>query len=220
VGLNVLHVIIRSSDLPIIPVIVWLSIPIGIVLIILSIRELSKIFWDKRCKNPEKAVLSFYKVVLMGDDSDNFNSKSISYSYNSLLRMLPEISAVDFEKFSDWLGNFRKMIHETVDNDYKEVLKKSDPPGTYLSEVSFDPIKIKEKSTDLYIAKTRCIIHYYIDPSNQQNEDARVDYADFVINFEMLLIKSDKFWFLADPMPEYTFEYSLTEQAPTANDAV
>jgi hypothetical protein len=91
------------------------------------------------------------------------------------MRELPEINAVYYEKFNDYLINFRKMIQRTLDNDYKEVLKTSNSTEPYF-DLSLNPFIIKEETQNVYRWNLTCEMEIYALKQNS-NEPERLYYT-------------------------------------------
>jgi hypothetical protein len=157
------------------------------------------LFRDVRNETSEEAVRMFFKVVLIGDDTQNFNEKSVSYSYGIFQRMIPEIIAVDNEKFDNYLVNFRNLIQQTVDNEYRKFYNKLTPPDSYNYRIILSLDNEEREGFIAHKSKAMVKVIFFEPPS-----DANSGYVEFDILLELLLIKSGKFWFVADPMPAYT----------------
>ncbi|MDR0992027.1 MAG: hypothetical protein LBL87_03900 [Ruminococcus sp.] len=195
----------------------------GLLFLITAISELAKLYKDIRKTKPEDAVKAFLEVVLLGDDSDNFNKKSEEYAYNSLCRMVPDFVPFSEADFTRYIQGFRSFIKEKVtggyDDTFLEDFREKDPAKKIILRVA--PGKAAQRAENAFTYN----VEYSIEYSAVSREESRkrgtaaksAPYARFLISFEVLLINSDKYWFLADPMPEWTVLAGNTAVAvPTA----
>jgi hypothetical protein len=180
----------------------------GVIFIIKSPIYYYRNFRDIRNKTSEKALITFFNDVLMGGDFDDFDKKLTSYSYGVLRRMIPELYVLDYKEYTDYLRDFRIKIKQSVDNGYSEFFNDSPPPYEYRLNLSFDFAKDEKTSTETHMSKTKAVLKYYLHSTKTNN---RIYYVDFDVTLELLLIKSGDFWFVADPMPEYT----VIDEEPT-----
>jgi hypothetical protein len=177
-----------------------IGIPVSVINFVLKIR-------DVRNVTVEAAISYFFNTVLMSDIMKDIYMKSLTYSYKSFMRMIPEMCTVDFEKFSEYIVNFRKKIREIVENEFKETFKTSTLPDNYESQLSPDPVNIKIETAEMCMTHTWCGLNFYVEQrAVDSNESERLDYVRFDISLDVLIIKSSEFRFLADPMLEFTFE--------------
>jgi hypothetical protein len=102
-------------------------------------------------------------------------------------------------KFNGYLSAFRKTIRQSAENAYKEGFNKATPPEVYQSEISFYFDEDEKTVSETHMSKTRVKVAFF-----EPQSGAKVVYVEFDITLELLLLKSGKFWFVADPMPEYT----------------
>jgi hypothetical protein len=168
----------------------------GIVFVIKSFVDLFKSFRKLRYKTPEQAISTFFETVLMTD----FDKKQVKYSYNSLMRMMPEINSIEFKEYNKYLTDFRYTVVRYVNNAYKEVLGKTTTPDI-IPAISYDYSPPETTATETHMSKTRVNVTFL-----ESLVEPYVGYINFDITLELLLIKSGKYWFVADPLPEFTFE--------------
>jgi hypothetical protein len=166
------------------------------------------IFKDTRNKTPEQAITSFFKVFSIDDYSHDFDKEIVPNSYDAFLGMTPELISVEYDKFYNYLKNFRNMIQQFVERGYKDFFNVSTLPDGHLSVISHDIPKEYKRAAYTFMSKTIAYLKFY--KINQQNFESMY-YAEFEIELELLLIKSGQFWFVTDPMPTYT----ITEEEPT-----
>jgi hypothetical protein len=198
----------------------------GVLFIITAIMELAKISKDIRKTKPEDAVMAFLDVVLIGDDSNYFNKKSENYAYDSLCRMVPDFVPFSEVEFSRYISGFREFIKEKVTGDYddtflEEFLDKTAAKDVILRDA---PGKAFQKAENAFTYS----VDYTIEYSAISREENRkrgtaaksAPYARFLISFDVLLIKSDEYWFFADPMPEWTHTSGAAGGAAPAGSVV
>jgi hypothetical protein len=183
----------------------------GLIFIITAITEFAKLFKDIRKTKPEDAVRALLEVVLIGDDSNNFDKKSEKYAYNSLCRMVPDFVPFTEADFTRYIGEFRAYIKEKVTGGYDDTFLEDFPKNGTANAVILRqaPGKATVKTENAYMYN----VDYSIEYSAVSKEEARkrgtaakaAPYARFVVTFEVLLINSDKYWFLADPLPEIAY---------------
>jgi hypothetical protein len=171
-----------------------------------SLSDFCTLFRDIRNKSPQQAIDTFFHVVLLGNDTSDFDKKLVRYSYGTLQRMIPEIIAVDYKKFENYLVGFRSTIRQIVDNKYKNIFKKTTPSAAYQYGISYEFANEEKTASETHMSKTRLVLTFSEEKTDQKsNKSKSVRYAVFDITLELLLIKSGKFWFVADPMPAYEF---------------
>ncbi|MDR0992389.1 MAG: hypothetical protein LBL87_05760 [Ruminococcus sp.] len=178
----------------------------GIKIAVGSLADFCNSFRDIRNKTPEQAISNFFYVVLIGNDTSEFDKKLVSYSYGALQRMIPELISVDYKEFENYLVNFRRTIQQTADGKYKDIFKTTSPPVGYQYGISYEFANEEKTASETHMSKSKIVLTFYeqkTDPKSNKSKSVR--YAVFDITLELLLIKSGKFWFVADPMPAYDF---------------
>jgi hypothetical protein len=187
---------------------------LGVLFFVSAFSDFSKLYRDVRKTKPEDAIRSFLESVLIGDDSQNFGKKSEKYAYDSLCRMVPDFVPFSEADFTRYIQGFRAYIKEKVtggyDDTFLEEFREKDPAKALILRLA--PGKATQRLENAYMYN----VEYSIEYSAISREDKRkkgtaaksVPYARFVISFEVLLINSDKFWFLSDPLPEITLPSS------------
>jgi hypothetical protein len=188
---------------------------IGILLIAIffllgALLQFLEIFKDIRKTDAKSAIRAFLQVVLLGDDSDVPNKKSVSYAYDSMYRMVPEkvyFNKIDFCKYID---SFRELLKDKINKGYDDAFLK-DLSGNETLLHSLECVKFDEVKANGAV-NCKCtfdLSYYHIENIKQQSgkldnggKTVKTTYARFQISFEVMLIRSDKYVFLADPMPE------------------
>jgi hypothetical protein len=193
---------------------------ISLLAILLSLGELFKTFKDIRKKDAKDTIKDFIEIILTGDDSSEFEKKSITYAYNSLRRMVPEIVLPGEQTFFKYIETIREYIKSNVIGDYKDfvnkdidvVLKEFNKKEVAIGNtecVSFDELMIipgvASKINSEIVLNYSTFADAYADKNNKDNLKNTV-YARFIFKFEIIMIKSNGYWFFADPLPELYFE--------------
>jgi hypothetical protein len=183
---------------------------VAAVLIFCSIFELTKIFRDIRERKPENALRSFLEVVLLGDDNDRFKYKSPAYAYSSLCRMLPDILCPGERVFLSYLEGFRDFVKMKIYDDYDSVFL-ADFPVNYHTKPAFKSIEATEtkriSENAAFFKAQICFEYSAISKAEAKKRGTAAKaqvYSRFAVTFDVLMIQSDGFWFIADPMTEYT----------------
>jgi hypothetical protein len=190
---------------------------ISLLAILLSLGELLKTFKDIRKKDAKDTITDFIQIVLTGDDSSEFENKSITYAYNSLRRMVPEVVLPGEQTFFKYIETIREYIKSNVLSDYKDfvnkdsdiALKEYNKKGIAIGNtecVSFDEIMIipgiASKINSEIVLNYSTFADKDSDKNNKDNLKWTV-YASFLFKFEIIMIKSNGYWFFADPLPEF-----------------
>jgi hypothetical protein len=151
-------------------------------------------------ENSEQAIRRFFEFVLIGNKKLDFDEQSVQDSYQYLLDTIPRLN-VELSEFNNYLTDFRKAIRQSAESVYKEVFDTSTTPEICISQISFDFAVMERTVATTHMSKTKVKVTL-----SDAQSDANSTFVQFDINLELLLIKSGNFWFVADPMPEYTFE--------------
>lgn len=139
---------------------------------------------DPRSKDSSGALYKYVKRVLIGDDSDKFEKKSIDYAYSVLQRMLPESRMVDYKTFEIYLKDLRLKIKNDVKDNDTGVF-------TYGGE-TIHTSKIISPGIEKRVTKLE------FNYSFNNKVASKIE-----MTFDITLIQPGGYWFIYDPMPEY-----------------
>lgn len=184
----------------------------------LSFTEIFKIPKDMRGKTPKDAITKFIEVVLIGSDSTVFKEKSVEFAFNSLQRMVPEIISPNEQDFKKYIVPIRENIEKKVKSAYIENFQKvfgeNDTANGVVEFVRIEENKRLHGNGSNVKAKFKIKYHnFYKSEKNIKNYPNNAIYAEFSLDFDIVMIRSDEFWFFADPMPEFitTLDYIDTK---------
>jgi hypothetical protein len=196
----VLAIIAGSSDNKLLAYLFLFLFFGGIWVVYKALPAFIYLFRNKRSKTPEKAISAFFECVLIGDDDIKFARKSVSYAYHYLRQITPENISVNYNDFEDYLTHFRNAVKQIFASNYREIFNVKSPPTKYVYKVDMcDYGKEEITSSKTIISHPRFAWVFTTEKDNKA-----VPFAEFEVTLDLLLIKSGKFWFVADPMPEYT----------------
>jgi hypothetical protein len=194
-----------------------IAVVVAVVCLFSLIKELTKLFRDIRQKSQRGAVRSFLEIVLLGDDNDKFMYKSPVYAYNSLCRMLPDMLCPGEREFVEYLDGFREMMKQKIYGDYDDLFLEEFP----VKKPAPCVIKIIEVTETKKISENASVINavFGLEYSAISKAEAKKRgtaaksqvYACFTVTFDIVMIQSNGFWFIADPMPEYTIPSDSAE---------
>jgi hypothetical protein len=182
----------------------------GVMATLTSIIRFIAVFADIRSKTPREAIRAFFEVVMLGNGSFNSEYKFVPYAYGALRRMIPELISVDYEKFENYLEDFIKIIQQNAASGYREAFCESPLSALNGYKVLYEFSDEEKTASETHLSKTMATLVFA-----KEENDQKVGYAVFNITLELLLIKSGKFWFVADPMPEFT---EIEENPATENE--
>jgi hypothetical protein len=177
-----------------------------------AVGDFAKLFKDIRQTSPKAALRQYLDVILLGDDSDKFTKKSLSYAYSSLCRLIPDSVLCTRVDFENYVGKFRKDIERKHNEGYDDVfLKDFNVNDNAVARI--ECVKIDEKSgADCNFCNGVFTVVYAEQTTNKAKSGTlskttteAKEYARFEVTFEVLLVKSGKYYFFADPMPEINF---------------
>jgi hypothetical protein len=177
-----------------------------------AVGDFTKLFKDIRRTDPKAVLWQYLNVILLGDDSDKFAKKSLSYAYSSLCRLIPDSVLCKRVDFENYVGRFREYIKRKHNEGYDDVfLKDFNENDNAVARI--ECVKIDEKqSGDVNFCSGVFTVVYAEQTTNKAKSGTlskttteAKEYARFEATFEILLIKSGKYYFFADPMPEISF---------------
>jgi hypothetical protein len=199
----------------------------AIIVLISALLEFLKLFKDMRKTDAKSAINAFLRVVLLGDDSAVPNKKSVLYAYDSMYRMVPEkvyFNKIDFYKY---IENFRELLKDNINKGYDDVFLK-DLSGKESLLYNLECVKFDEVNANGAV-NCNCtfnLSYYEVERKKQQSgklstggKTVNKIYARFQIFFDVMLIRTDKYIFLADSMPEFSVITGGGGEAPAGSAA-
>jgi len=173
-----------------------------------AIASFLSILSEPRGKKPQKSLHEYLSRVLIGDDSSNFSKKCKEYSYQVLLRMVPDSAMPARKNFTKHLSDFRIKMLESLNADFKEVFG-NDSNGEHEINLIGNSVCISSENLSPGIEKH--VVEFdvsltanYTDPNTYKS--SQVVYSRVKIATEMTFVQTGKYWYIYDNLPEIQFQ--------------
>ena len=183
------------------------------IVFLISIFTFLGIRSDPRNKNSQTVLQVFLKRVLIGDDTELFAQKNLNYAYSVLNRMTPDPLIPERELFDGYVNEFRSKLQDTLKKDAKHTFNTDVEDDFHSPSFTFKVISTESLASDI----EKITMEFNVAHQRKLNADAKnaILFSQIKVTMTAALIKSDKYYFMYDPMPLFQFEFENENQALT-----
>jgi hypothetical protein len=196
-------------DVVLIAFVLALAVPVCLVI---SAMCFLGIFKNPQSKTSQKALDVFIKYTLLGEDSalsNDLKCERLEYTYEHLNRTLPS-AIMPGRDFMTYVQGFRTLCQNQVDADFAAKFGRPAEKDEPISQsVNTGAVTVDAVSAGI----ERHSLHFDIihQRGNALSDSDCVVYSQIGVNISMTVIQSGQYWYVYDPMPQYSVDGSNHE---------
>ena len=179
------------------------------IVFLMSVFTFLGIWSDPRNKNSQTALQGYLKRVLIGDDTEVFAGKNLNYAYSVLNRMIPDQLMPERELFDGYINEFRSKFRDMLQKDAKHTFNTEVEENFNSPIFTFKVISAESLTPNI----EKAVVEFNVSHQRKLNPDAKnaTLFSQIKITMTAMVVKSDKYCFLYDPMPMYEIENETNE---------